>query len=68
MPDPTLSAREAEVLTAVAEGLTNAEVADRLHISENTVKFHLQNIYQRLGVANRTEASRWFMEQQRGGW
>lgn len=67
VPDPTLSPREVEVLTAVSEGLTNAEVAERLHISENTVKFHLQNIYQRLGVANRTEASRWFMEQQRGG-
>lgn len=56
-----LSKRENEVLALVAEGLTNAEVADRLHISQNTVKFHLQNIFQRLGVTNRTEASRWFV-------
>lgn len=59
-PPSPLSARENEVLALVAEGLSNAEVAARLHISENTVKFHLQNIYQRLGVSNRTEASHWF--------
>ena len=40
----------------------NAEVASRLHISENTVKFHLQNIYRRLEVSNRTEATRKFLE------
>ncbi|MCA9874399.1 MAG: response regulator transcription factor [Anaerolineales bacterium] len=62
-PETVLSSREEEVLTAVAEGLTNAEVAERLHISENTVKFHLQNIYQRLGVTNRTEASRWYLQE-----
>jgi DNA-binding NarL/FixJ family response regulator len=61
---PSLSEREREVLAAVAEGLTNAAVAGRLHISENTVKFHLQNIYQRLGVTNRTEASRWYLQSQ----
>jgi DNA-binding NarL/FixJ family response regulator len=63
-PEPaiTLSSREMEVLTAVADGLTNSEVAERLHISENTVKYHLQNIYQRLGVTNRTEASRYYLE------
>jgi DNA-binding NarL/FixJ family response regulator len=54
-----LSGRELEVLTEVAKGLTNAEAARRLNITENTVKFHLQNIYQRLQVSNRTEASRW---------
>jgi DNA-binding NarL/FixJ family response regulator len=54
-----LSGRELEVLAEVAKGLTNAEAARRLNISENTVKFHLQNIYQRLHVSNRTEASRW---------
>jgi DNA-binding NarL/FixJ family response regulator len=64
-PVVALSGREEEVLTAVAEGLTNFEVAERLHISENTVKFHLQNIYQRLGVTNRTEASRWYLEKNK---
>ncbi|HSH01019.1 MAG TPA: response regulator transcription factor [Anaerolineae bacterium] len=64
-PTVQLSEREREVLALVAEGLTNAEVAERLHISDNTVKFHLQNIYQRLGVTNRTEASRWFLDEKR---
>jgi two-component system nitrate/nitrite response regulator NarP len=60
----TLSQREDEVLALVAEGLTNAQVAQRLHVSANTVKFHLKNIYQQLNVTNRTEASRWFLENQ----
>jgi DNA-binding NarL/FixJ family response regulator len=59
---PILSPREEEVLHAVAQGQSNAQVAQTLCISENTVKFHLQNIYQRLGVTNRTEASRWYLE------
>lgn len=59
-----LSERELEVLKLVADGLTNAQVADALHVSVNTVKFHLQNIYQRLDVSNRTEASRWYLNWQ----
>jgi DNA-binding CsgD family transcriptional regulator len=43
----------------VAEGLTNAQLAHILWLSEQTVKFHLSNIYRKLGVANRTEAGRW---------
>jgi DNA-binding NarL/FixJ family response regulator len=54
---PELSEREHEVLTQLAEGLTNAQIAERLSVSESTVKFHLQNIYDKLGVANRTEAA-----------
>jgi DNA-binding NarL/FixJ family response regulator len=65
-PEPTLSEREIEVLALVAEGLTNSQVSERLHISENTVKFHLQNIYQRLAVTNRTEASRWYLQKYGG--
>ena len=63
--DP-LSERESEVLALVAQGLSNRLVAENLFVSENTVKFHLQNVFQRLAVANRTEASRWFLSHQEG--
>jgi DNA-binding NarL/FixJ family response regulator len=56
-PEIDLSSREWEVLELVAKGRTNPQVADFLTISENTVKFHLQNIFQKLGVTNRTEAA-----------
>lgn len=52
-----LSEREREVLSCVAEGMTNAQIAARLSVSESTIKFHLQNIFDKLGVANRTEAA-----------
>jgi DNA-binding NarL/FixJ family response regulator len=52
-----LSERETEVLGLVAQGLTNMQIAQRINVSENTVKFHLQNIYQKLNVNNRTEAT-----------
>jgi DNA-binding NarL/FixJ family response regulator len=52
-----LSEREEEVLELVARGLTNSQIARRLMVSGNTVKFHLQNIYQKLNVGNRTEAA-----------
>jgi DNA-binding NarL/FixJ family response regulator len=57
--DPGLTRREVEILRLVANGLTNGEVARSLFVTEQTVKFHLSNIYRKLGVANRTEASRW---------
>ena len=49
-----LTGRELEVMRLVAEGLANKEVARRLSLSEGTVKIHLHNIYQKIGVANRT--------------
>lgn len=52
-----LSTREWEVLELVATGQTNSRIAEKLSVSENTVKFHLQNIFQKLGVSNRTEAA-----------
>jgi len=55
-----LSPREREVLALVAEGLTNAQIAQRLMIGEETVKFHLRNIYQKLGVSTRTEAAAYY--------
>jgi DNA-binding NarL/FixJ family response regulator len=56
---PGLTLREAEILELVSEGYTNGMVAKILWITEQTVKFHLSNIYRKLGVANRTEATRW---------
>ena len=54
-----LSARELEVLKLLASGSTNNEIARTLWVTEQTVKFHVSNIYRKLGVANRTEASRY---------
>lgn len=56
-PENELTTRECEILCLVAAGSTNGEVARQLWITEQTVKFHLRNIYRKLGVANRTEAS-----------
>lgn len=53
-----LSAREREVLTVLAEGVTNQELADRLFISERTANRHLSNIFTKLGVRTRTAAAR----------
>jgi DNA-binding NarL/FixJ family response regulator len=57
--DSVLSGRELEVLRLVAAGSTNSEIARKLWVTEQTVKFHLSNIYRKLEVGNRTEASRW---------
>jgi DNA-binding NarL/FixJ family response regulator len=54
-----LTARELEVLGLAAEGLSNPELARRLWITEQTVKFHLTNVFRKLGVSGRTEAARW---------
>jgi DNA-binding NarL/FixJ family response regulator len=61
--DP-LTKRELEILRLVAEGHTNGQMARMLWVTEQTVKFHLSNIYRKLDVSNRTEASRW--AQRRG--
>jgi DNA-binding NarL/FixJ family response regulator len=55
--DSLLTAREQEILGLAAGGATNGEIARRLWVTEQTVKFHLSNLYRKLGVANRTEAS-----------
>ena len=54
-----LTKRELEILRLAAEGLSNGQLARRLWVTEQTVKFHLSNVYRKLGVSNRTEASRW---------
>ena len=57
--DCPLTDRELEILKLVAEGHTNGRIARELWVTEQTVKFHLSNTYRKLGVANRTEASRY---------
>ena len=54
-----LSERETAVLEAVARGLSNREIGRQLWISEQTVKFHLRNVYRKLGISSRTEAARY---------
>jgi DNA-binding NarL/FixJ family response regulator len=56
---PLLTRRELEILQLAAAGRSNAELARSLWVTEQTVKFHLSNVYRKLNVANRTEASRW---------
>ncbi len=51
-----LTSREIELLHLVAQGMSNRAIANELSISENTVKFHMKNILQKLNVSNRTEA------------
>lgn len=70
LPDPTLrpvkdelTCREMQVLTCVAEGKQNKIIADRLGLSEHTVKLHIHHVISKLGVNNRTEAAVWFLEQ-----
>jgi two-component system, NarL family, response regulator LiaR len=60
-----LSAREAEVLKHIADGLTNAEIATRLNVSEETVKTHVASILRKLGLAHRTQAAVYAL---RNGW
>ena len=54
-----LTRRELEILRLVSEGISNGQLARKLWVTEQTVKFHLSNIYRKLEVTNRTEASRW---------
>lgn len=61
-----LTDREMAVLVALSEGLPNARIARRLGISANTVKFHLQNLYLKLGARTRTEAVAWYLKEVAG--
>ena len=53
----TLTGREVEVLTLIAAGATNAELAERLHVSNNTVKTHVRRVLAKLGAHSRAEAA-----------
>jgi DNA-binding NarL/FixJ family response regulator len=58
-----LTERELVIVRAVARGLSNEAIAKELWVAEQTVKFHLTNVYRKLGVSNRTEAARYAFEQ-----
>jgi two-component system nitrate/nitrite response regulator NarP len=60
-PLDTLTLRERELLGALANGWSNLQIAARFGISRNTVKYHLKNLYDRLGVNNRAMAVALFM-------
>jgi two-component system response regulator DegU len=55
-----LSPREVDVLRYLSEGLMVSEIARELHLSKNTIGYHLKNIYEKLQVRNRTEAAIWY--------
>jgi len=57
-----LTDRELTIIKAVARGLSNQAIARELWVTEQTVKFHLTNVYRKLNIANRTEAARWVYE------
>ena len=58
----TLTRRELQIMRAVARGLTNKAIANELEITEQTVKFHLGNVFRKLNATNRTEATRWIVQ------
>jgi DNA-binding NarL/FixJ family response regulator len=60
--EPELTARERQVLGFVADGLANKQIARRLGIAEKTVKSHLTNVFQQIGVNDRTQAALWAKE------
>ncbi len=64
-PIEPLTAREEEVMVTVARGLSNAEIANELHISLSTVKTHLASLMNKLGARNRVEIAMWAYETNR---
>jgi two-component system nitrate/nitrite response regulator NarL len=59
---PKLTRREREILALVSEGRSNRQVAELLWVTDQTVKFHLANVYRKLGVRSRFDAARWAFE------
>lgn len=62
---PSLSHRERQVLTFVSRGLTNAQIAEQLFLSESTIKSHLSSVFTKLGVRSRREAATMFRDLER---
>lgn len=65
-PLESLTVREHELLASLSRGLSNAQIANELDISLNTVKFHLKNLYEKLEVANRAQAVACFLRTKAG--
>jgi DNA-binding CsgD family transcriptional regulator len=65
IPAPILSDREREILAQVVNGASNREVAERLHLSHNTIKFHIRQLLEKAQVSNRTELATKAVQQ---GW
>ena len=68
-PAPTLTAKELEILARLSSGSTNAHIARELRVSVHTVKTHAYNLFRKLGVSNRTQATAWanrYLEEQLG--
>jgi len=63
---PTFSHRERQVLAYVSQGLTNAQIAERLFLSESTIKSHLSSAFAKFGVRSRREAAALFIELEQG--
>ena len=61
---PRLTPREREILDLVADGKTNAEIAESLWVSRGTVRKHLDNVYAKLGVHTRTAAAAYVRERR----
>lgn len=63
-PGHDMTDREREILALMVEGLSNGQIADRLFVSQSTVKFHVSNVLSKLGVASRTEAVAFAVKQK----
>lgn len=59
-----LTQRESEVLQQLAAGLTNKQIAEKLHISYETVKEHVQHVFRKIGVTDRTQAAVWAVRKE----
>lgn len=57
-----LSAREVEILALIAQGFTNQEILDKLHLTINTLKSHIRSTYRKIGASSRSQAVAWAMQ------
>src|SRR5262249_6538289 len=60
--DVGLSPREVEILALITQGLSNQHIAERLHLTINTLKSHIRSIYRKIGAVSRSQADRWGMQ------